>query len=159
MFTIFIGKMMKRNNIFLYWLLQTTWGLIGTLIGFLFCVLLLGLNRAKLSMYKQAIHVRVKGFPGGVSLGGFIFTDEDAYGLSIRGHEWGHTIQNIIFGPLFMFIIGLPSIIRCAFYNYYYDNNREKYNKLPDYDSVWFEGWATRLGNKYPDQQGENAAK
>ena len=28
-------------------------------------------------------------------------------------------------------------------------SGKKKYSELPDYDSIWFEGWATRLGEKH----------
>ena len=56
-------------------------------------------------------------------------------------------IQNAILGPFMPFVVGIPSAIR-----YWY---RElKYNrkgKVPptSYDSIWFEGQATRIGVNY----------
>ena len=47
----------------------------------------------------------------GVSLGHFILLDRSYSGnwMTIN-HEYGHTLQSHIFGPLYLFIIGLPSI-------------------------------------------------
>jgi hypothetical protein len=62
-------------------------------------------------------------------------------------HECGHGLQNIMFGPLFIFIIFIPSCIR-----YWYRELRyERKGIMPptSYDSIWFEGWATELGKKY----------
>lgn len=28
-------------------------------------------------------------------------------------------------------------------------SGKKKYSDLPDYDAIWFEGWATRLGEKH----------
>ena len=61
-----------------------------------------------------------------------------------RRHEFGHSLQNIIWGPLFPFVIAIPSAIR-----YHYQNWRSS-KGLPnkEYDAIWFEGQATRWGTK-----------
>ena len=46
----------------------------------------------------------------GVSLGYFIFLQEHYKSDTItHRHEYGHQIQSLIFGPLYLIIIGLPS--------------------------------------------------
>ena len=63
---------------------------------------------------------------------------------SINNHEYGHTFQNAILGPFFIFIVAIPSAIR-----YWYQTIREKQNKEnKDYDLIWFEGGATDIGNE-----------
>lgn len=68
---------------------------------------------------------------------------------NVLPHEYGHSIQNIIFGPLFPFVIGIPSALRY----WYRELNSEKITT--PYDAIWFEGWASKLGKnieegKYP---------
>jgi hypothetical protein len=52
-----------------------------------------------------------------------------------------------VFGPLFIPLVAIPSATR-----YWYRRRLRKaygepiLKKLPSYDSVWFEGQATRLG-------------
>ena len=53
---------------------------------------------------------------GGVSLGIFIFINAKKQGDSLHDtqiHEYGHTIQSAILGPLWLFVIALPSVIWC----------------------------------------------
>lgn len=64
-------------------------------------------------------------------------------------HEWGHGIQNIILGPLMPFLVAIPSCIRYWYRELLVRSGEKKYADLPDYDSIWFEGWATKLGKKY----------
>ena len=65
-----------------------------------------------------------------------------------RRHEFGHNIQQLFFGPLQLFIVGIPSAIR-----YWYDRLEKKHAHERDndewYDSIWFEGTATKWGTKW----------
>jgi hypothetical protein len=49
-----------------------------------------------------------EGFMGGVSLGRYVFTNMQDGMISYR-HEFGHSIQSLILGPLYLIIIGIPS--------------------------------------------------
>ena len=75
---------------------------------------------------------------GGVSLGRYIIlntryeNDFDTW-----YHERGHSIQSMILGPLYLLVIGLPSLIWAAWWNE--DRNR-------DYFSFYTERWADHLG-------------
>ena len=81
----------------------------------------------------------------GVSFGLFIFVSQGCDGLV--PHEWGHSIQTCIWGPLFMLVIGIPSFIRFIYRERMYKRSEDIV--LPPYDSIWFEGQATRWGDKY----------
>ena len=104
-----------------YILIQCTWGILQTLLGFI--VFLMNINN-KHYFYNGAI-VTVRKAPSSVSLGMFIFVttnpmkdkraenripDEE---LSDRllVHEYGHTIQSLIFGPLYLIVMGIPSTL------------------------------------------------
>ena len=84
---------------------------------------------------------------GGLDLGCFFLCGENCQYEQLLGHEAGHGLQNIIWGPLFPFVIAIPSAIRYWYYEYQW----RKGNQLPEdwYDSAWFEGQATRWGRKY----------
>jgi len=47
----------------------------------------------------------------GVSLGKYIFAGKQATPTTIA-HESGHSIQSRRFGPLYLFAVGIPSVIR-----------------------------------------------
>lgn len=132
---------MKR---WMYYLFQWTWGLLANIfgvIGFIICRIC---NRPA-GMWRNAFYVTLPWNFGGLSLGMFIFCGQN--NLSVRSHEYGHSIQNMQWGPLFLVVIGLPSAIR-----YWYRAWYMKYRypiirrSLPDYDSIWFESDATTKG-------------
>ena len=146
---------MKTFNIIVYWFLQLTWGSLMTILGFfviLFCKIFL---KAKIHKNGCTIIAELKGNWGGLELGAFALcggytttNPDEAWFQHTRRHEFGHSIQNIIFGPLNIFITWIPSIIR-----YHYRNWRtSKGLPNPDYDSIWFEGTATKWGTKIIDK-------
>lgn len=77
---------------------------------------------------------------GSVTLGEYIFANK---GVSVKTlmHEYGHVMQSRILGPLYLLVIGLPSIIHAAIH--------DKACKNDDYYHFYTERWADRLGCKY----------
>lgn len=74
----------------------------------------------------------VKKHMGSITLGNYIILQKQAH----LQHELGHTIQSKLFGPLYLLIVGLPSIISAGV-------------KPIDHKNTWYEKWATSLGKKY----------
>ena len=82
---------------------------------------------------------------GGFDLGPVFVTRRGA-SAHLKNHELGHAIQNCILGPFMPFVISLPSSVRYWYREFRY-NRRGK--KPPcAYESIWFEKWATELGEK-----------
>lgn len=82
--------------------------------------------------------VRVsKDMSGGITLGKYIVVRKEDY---IK-HEFGHTRQSMLLGPLYLLVIGLPSIIHAA--------RHSKYCKNKDYYHFYTEKWANKLSDKY----------
>lgn len=137
------------KNKFLYNLLSLTWGLPMTLIGGLVALaLVICGHRPK--RHGGMIYFALGGSWGGISLGRvFLCSESAAANTVLKNHEFGHSFQNCWWGPLFIFVVGIPSFIRCQYREYLYRVDRAKYWTLPDYDAIWFEGQATELGNKY----------
>lgn len=81
-------------------------------------------------------------FKGGISLGNIILVDCDYKGnANTWNHEWGHTIQSRILGPLYLFIVGIPSFIwACLYGTKLFPYKRNGYYK------VYPENWADKLG-------------
>lgn len=130
---------MKRYK---YWIVQCTWGILQTFIGALIFMCLL--NRMKnCSCHRRAIVVNIDNvkFKGGLSLGLFVFAFNDET-ESTRLHEEGHSIQSMILGPLYLFVIGLPSLIWAGCFK----NWRRRHNI--NYYSFYTESWANSLVNK-----------
>lgn len=135
---------MKRLTKTQFYILSFTWGLIMTLIGCCAaaCFIIAGYRPSR-NQYGWVFKFG-KGW-GGLNLGIFSFVSESASTHTLN-HEFGHSIQNCYFGP-FMILIALASVVR-----YHYRNLMYKLGKdatLPPYDSIWFEGDATRIGEYY----------
>lgn len=128
--------MMKNKlKITLFWLLSLTWGLALTLLGFIFLLInLLTLSITDVKIVEGRIVFRSRLMFGGICLGGFIFVSKDA-GIGIVYHEIGHSVQNILWGLLFLPVIGIPSIVCAAI-------------GIKNYEDLWFERQATTIGNK-----------
>lgn len=61
---------------------------------------------------------------GGISLGPFAFVSSYSNKPEVIAHETdGHTVDSKIFGPLYLFIIGVPSIL----WAWLYDNKKHCY--------------------------------
>lgn len=79
-----------------------------------------------------------KSMSGGVSLGRYILLSEK-YKTTFNTwyHERGHAIQSLILGPLYLIVVGLPSLLWAAWWT-------------PDrgvsYYSFYTERWADKLG-------------
>jgi len=58
-------------------------------------------------------------FPGGISLGKYIIVNEKYWedNGDTELHEYGHSIQSMWLGPLYLFVIGIPSILWAAWWN------------------------------------------
>ena len=133
---------MKYIGYFFYWIIQLSWGIIQTFLGFL---LFLKHRDCQHKFYHGAILTIHNGNWGGVSLGPFIFVcgkRGDDYIAPVSVHEYGHTIQSLIFGVFYMFVVGIPSYIWC-------NSKKCKAIRLDNgvkYCSRFPENWANRLG-------------
>ncbi len=77
---------------------------------------------------------------GGVSLGLFVFY-YDAWG--VREHEFGHTFQSRRLGPLYLLLVGIPSVSRVVYAWLYRSFSGRYWNH---YFDGWPEKQADRLG-------------
>lgn len=86
-------------------------------------------------------------FKCGVSLGDFIILSEkykllnktDKFLTDTVLHEYGHQRQSIFFGPLYLLIIGLPSLCNNIYSRIFKKDSKWYYNRYP-------EKWADELG-------------
>lgn len=93
-----------------YWILQCTWGLPMTLIGAIVALVLL-ITGHKPKTLGPNVYFEVGKNWGGLELGGFFICGKDSPERT-KFHEAGHGLQNIIWGPLFPFVIAIPSALR-----------------------------------------------
>lgn len=138
---------MKKESLVLFYLLSFTWGLLYTAVGIVVLIFIMILMPGKIRLStargRIRVHFKYKAF-GGASLGIVIITSGNFYNHSLINHEIGHSIQNAWFGPAFPFIVAIPSAIRYQMWDYLVEKHNRK-----DYDAIWFEGQATRLGDIY----------
>ena len=78
-------------------------------------------------------------FPGGISLGRTIFVGTQDRFTSM--HEQGHQIQSMILGPLYLFVIGIPSIFWASI-----SDTRLHPKTHNGYYKFYTERWADKLG-------------
>ena len=103
---------MAKVKTVLFWVWSCTWGIVMTLIGAVGAFALIIGGKQPL-VFHGRVYFEVGRAWGGVSLGAFFFVSSGA-ALSLKQHEAGHTIQNLIFGPLMPFVVCIPSAFRCV---------------------------------------------
>lgn len=125
----------------LFFFLQFTWGLPVNLAGlaiFLCC------GRRRHERFQNSIVSFLPGNRGGLSMGVFIFISSQSQDTRrLCAHEYGHTIQCLLLGPLYWFIIAAPSAVW-----YHFFAGFRKSRHIP-YDSLYCERWATAWGERW----------
>ena len=142
-------------NVWIYRLVQCTWGVLQTIAGFV--VFLCNIHSPHFA-FEGAVVTRWKN-PASVSLGMFLFVADEPYffrryqkeftkeELSERllVHEFGHTVQSLVLGPLYLPVMGLPSslwgFLPCLI--------KLRHEKRTSYFSFFTERWANSLGEKW----------
>lgn len=136
-----------RLSAIIFYALSFTWGLPLTLIG---CVVAVVLRCCGYLPHKWGYcwYFEVGKSWGGLELGIFFIKGRND-SVSVKNHEFGHGLQNCIYGFLMIPLICIPSAIRYWYRELIYKIDQEKYFNLPEYDDIWFEGQATKWGEKY----------
>lgn len=140
---------MKR---FLFALLQCTWGLPQTLAGlavFLWC----RRQKRPASLYHGAVVTRW-GRGESLSLGLFVFVTENPPGPAalprqqkaarLLVHEYGHCVQSLFLGPLYLPVIAAPSGVWCNSRRL----QRRRRERNLSYYSFYTERWANALAER-----------
>ena len=123
----------------LFTVLNYTWGIVNTILG-LFVALSLIIAGKRPKIRNGCFFFEVGNGWGAFSIGTTIVTSENPRSFILQ-HEYGHTVQNAMFGVFNLFIVTIPSLVRAAYrsalciYDGYYD--------------IWFEAQASDLGKKY----------
>lgn len=113
------------------WIWQLPQNIIGFILGLFFY------DKVAIYSNRYATAYVSSFMSGGISLGSFVYvslnTAKDK--LSIKHECEGHVKQSLYLGPLYLLVIGIPSIIWACIYTY----TRHNY--------YWFytERWANRL--------------
>ena len=124
---------MKPKDLFMQ-ILYIIWGLPQVLVGL--CMLPF-LGKLRFIRYENYCWIfEGEKMAGGISLGCFIFLSKYNSGkeATIR-HELGHVKQSHILGPLYLIVIGLPSILNAMF------------GFTQCYHDFYPEAWANKLMN------------
>jgi hypothetical protein len=122
----------------LYRFLQCTWGIPQTLIG---AILFLRYINKDHSIYHGSILTKWDRSDG-ISLGLFIFVPDNK---KMTIHEYGHTIQSLILGPLYLPVVGTISLLWSSLPIF----KRMREEKSIPYSYCFTESWADRLGEKF----------
>ena len=127
-----------RNLILFIWQLPQH---IVAIIYFVYLVIMckdLGVD----SRYKQATVIPCI-MRGAVTLGNYVFIGLNSEYKETVKHELGHTIQSKILGPLYLIVIGIPSITYCGLRRLFPSLRKKNY-----YD-FYTEKLANNLSEKY----------
>jgi hypothetical protein len=134
----------------LYKIWQCTWGFLQSFIGF---IIFLMNYKCKHFWYHGAL-ITIWDLKSSVSLGLFVFVTSDPFfakkfenQISVEEssnrllvHEYGHTIQSLILGPLYLIVIGIPSALWGHF------GGKKRREKQIPYGAFFTEKWANTLG-------------
>lgn len=130
----------------LYLLCQWTWGLPQNLVG-LFFYLYYRRKGCAHFRYQGAFGVVWTQRSGSMSMGSFLFmhpswTPADR---ALLAHEYGHTIQSLFFGPFYLLMVGLPSLLWAGLPRF----QRFRRETRRGYYTVFPEKQASSLGKRY----------
>lgn len=130
----------------LFYVVQWTWGLPVNLVGGIAYFICTKILKRKHSTFGYANIVYLPWKSGGLSMGLFIFMRDNhenkEWTYNTRIHEYGHTWQCLLLGPLYYIVIAIPSVIWCNFFAGYRKKNNVSYYKL------YCESWANNWGQK-----------
>lgn len=134
---------MKR---FLYIVWQYTWGLLQNLVGGAIYAFY-RLRGCPHFSYQGALAVIWPVQSGSMSMGRFLFLHRSYRpgDRDLLAHEYGHTIQSLVLGPLYLLVIGLPSLLWAGLPFL----QRRRQNKHISYFSFYPEKWANVLGARF----------
>ncbi len=130
----------------LYLLCQWLWGLPQNLVGGVF-YLYYRLKGCPHFRYQGAFGVVWTNPSGSMSMGSFLFMHPNwtPENKALLEHEYGHTIQSLFFGPLYLLTVGLPSVLWAGLP--YFKKLRREGRR--GYYTVFPEKQASGLGKRY----------
>ena len=137
---------------FLYVLGQCTWGVVQTALGL--CMFLQNRREPHHRYHGAVVTTWQKDYS--ISLGMFVFMTaqppfharlEPAMPMEelvsrLRVHEYGHTIQSLLLGPLYLIVMGIPSTL----WGWLPSLAKKRHDEQISYFSFFTESWANRCG-------------
>jgi len=118
-------------------IINWTWELPQTLLGY---VIMKFIDNYKVQNFRDVKLVLMNKQRFGISLGRYILLNKNTREIN-KDHEYGHCIQSKKLGPLYLIVVGIPSItlnIISSIIGGEFASNY--YNRFP-------ENWADKLGN------------
>ncbi|MGM9756930.1 MAG: hypothetical protein ACI3ZM_02130 [Candidatus Cryptobacteroides sp.] len=122
------------------------WELPQNIIGAIYFVYLVIFSDTQICDDGDSIEIYSEKMSGGISLGIFraysakYYANGSRYFKLMRMHEKGHRTQSKILGPLYLIVIGVPSLIWATLHSYC-----RKISEM-DYFAFYTERWADKLG-------------
>ena len=130
---------MKKLPFALNVILQCTWGFLQTFLGAILLLWCVVFCKQKPFRYRDSIACVLPNKSGSLSLGLFFFLHPKAEKNEFtKRHEWGHTRQSLMLGPLYLLVIALPSSVWCNCFRRYREKNDVSYFVL------FTEKWANK---------------
>jgi hypothetical protein len=123
------------------------WELPQNLLGFLI-FMIMNSKQKVVNTERESHRIFLETKKTGVSLGWFIFWTPAGnrfknYKNDCRMHEFGHARQSVMLGPLYLIIVGIPSLLRVLYGRWY----QWKHGRIwKNYFNAFPENWADRLG-------------
>lgn len=136
-----------KKGLFLamYTLLQWTFGIVQNITGLIILAYLHAVRKDTKTAYFHGALVTNWKKPESLGMGMFIFLGSGCSERSpLAVHEYGHTVQSAILGPLYLPVIGLPSAIWCGSRRL----RRMRSEKGVSYFCLYCERWANSLGRR-----------
>ncbi len=132
----------------IYYLLQWTWGIVQNLVGLIMRAYVLSKdgNKDSFKFYGAQVTEWNKGH-GSMGMGMFIFLGHkgEESEKEVLVHEYGHTWQSALLGPLYLLVIGLPSFT-WAFLPCFVKLRKKKGIKYVDfYPESWANAWGSAV--------------
>ena len=114
----------------LKFIVKFMWELPSNIVALL---LLFFLGVDELHWDKKGLVIADMSFRGAMTLGCYIFCN--AKDRDLLEHEYGHVRQGWVLGPLYLLVIGIPSLIWCTVYK----------STLKPYDWFYTERWMMKI--------------
>ena len=132
---------------FIFYLIQWTWALPVNIVGAIAFLICTKIKKRRWQKFGYSYIVYLPWKSGGLSMGLFIFMKDipkdEKWTYNTRIHEYGHTWQCLLLGPLYYIVIAIPSMIWCNVFASYRKKNNISYYK------VYCESWANAFGQKF----------
>lgn len=126
---------MKRILFWIGFLFIFVWGLVQNIVGIIY---LFFRKKKYIGRYRFSyiFEVPAQKGQGSVTLGNFICLSPNQIDEETITHEYGHVEQGIVFGPFYLLIIGISSLLHASIHD------------CSDYYHFFTEKWAEKNANK-----------